>query len=309
MKELLNNALQGWGNYNYNGKYMALLFLVLLYFFLRKGRGERFWSVLLTYTFLMILCCVFPVTAALLMCYQTRFYDYQWILNYVPITIVIALGATVFLEDRKKDAPKKRQTAGTVVLLVVLVILCGRMGQFIVNPQTEEVVFDAKTEAAQRESVREVLAAIAGNVENLADGTGENGVSVLADSGASDGQICLWAPQEVMASARVQQPGIYLIYGRDMWDVALGAYTYETYGEAESMLYQWMHCAEIAGEWDALTEEGKVIPGQACMETAVAAGVNRILLPAVMQEDAVHMIEKALGVTAQKLEGYYLFVL
>lgn len=308
MKELLNNAQLGWSHFNYNGKFVVLLFLVLLYFFMRKGgdekkddceggTGKSGKKSLVAYTVFMVICCAFPVTAVLLMCYQTRFYDYQWIMNYVPMTIVIAMGATVFLEDCRKPLRKK---AGVVVLLVLLVVFCGRMGQSVVNPQTEKAVFDAGAEYLQREHAREVLAEL---VADTGTGGDDAGASALQE------ELCLWAPREIMASVRSLQPEIYLVYGRNMWDAALGAYTYDTYTEAEIEFYQWMSHAEIHGTLDALTAEGKVIDGVACVQNAVAAGVNRILLPATMQAEALQALEAVLEVEAQKLGEYYLFVL
>ena len=55
----------------------ALLLAALAYlWFTGRGKGQK---ALLLYASLAAACCVLPVTAALLMAYQTKFYDYEWI--------------------------------------------------------------------------------------------------------------------------------------------------------------------------------------------------------------------------------------
>ena len=95
MWELLNNAWNGWGNFIFYGKYPALLLLVLVVFWFFSDQKRE--PVLLGYTTVMTVCCIFPLTAALLMQYQTKFYDYQWVWNYVPLLTVVAFAGTLVL--------------------------------------------------------------------------------------------------------------------------------------------------------------------------------------------------------------------
>ena len=61
MLELLTNAWQGFEQYRSGGKYIALLLTVLL--FLWFGRKENKQKVLLIYTTLVTVMCIFPVSA------------------------------------------------------------------------------------------------------------------------------------------------------------------------------------------------------------------------------------------------------
>jgi hypothetical protein len=102
MTELLRNASLGWADYKGSGKLAILLLAALMYlWFAGKWRKQK---ALVLYTTVAAVCCILPVTAALLMLYQTKFYDYQWIWSIVPLTAVTAYGATLFLEQQWRVA-------------------------------------------------------------------------------------------------------------------------------------------------------------------------------------------------------------
>lgn len=288
MWKLLGDAWTGWLDYIYAGKYAALLFLALLgYWFYDKKKRQ---PVLMLYTTVLTVCCIFPLTAVLLMQYQTRFYDYQWIWNYVPLTAVVALGATVFLSAQRERGrgaegaePAGGRLAVAAVLTVGLVLVCGLL---------REPVFDTREQREQQEKAAAVLDELMG-LEELAEME----------------EICLWAPTEIMASARASYPQLCLIYGRDMWDMALRAYTYETYDETRQDLYHWMYYAEQYGTLDGYKPGGIPVEGSVCMKAALAAGVNCILLPGNLQEEALTVLEAAVGQEAELLAGYYFIAL
>ena len=95
MGELLKNALLGWQAYITPGKLPVLLAVELLFCWLTGRKlGQK---ALVCYTGAMACVCIFPVTAVLLMVYQTKFYDYQWIWSTVPLTVVTAYGAVEIL--------------------------------------------------------------------------------------------------------------------------------------------------------------------------------------------------------------------
>lgn len=277
MQELLKNAWTGWQAYTEAGKYAALLVVVLLFFWFRKEECRE--KLLLVYTTVMMVCCIFPVSAALLMKYQTLFYDYAWIWSYVPLTMVIAYGVVVFLGGQWKKY-KKASRWGITLMVLVLIALCGRLGQ---------PAFGGEREAQERKQTEAIIAAVAET--------------------AGEQKICLWAPREIIESVRGLRADIRLIYGRNIWDAALGAYFYEPYGETEESLYLWMCNAEETGNWEYTTQDGSVLDGVACVKSAVAAGVNRILLPGTMEIEGLRVLSDALETEARQMDGYYLFVL
>lgn len=274
MRELIKNAWIGWMDYTETGKLAALLLLALLLFwFVGKEYRNRHMTLAL-YTTVMAVCCICPLTAAVLMTYQTRFYDYQWIWNMVPVTIFIALAGTLLwfelTEKYVKGKNGKLKCVGITAVMVALIYLCGPMMKNIWSP--EEVTVK-QTETAK------VLERITENGQNK--------------------DITLWAPKETMEYARAVDGSIRLPYGRNMWDPALNAYSYDTYGHAEDILYAWMSYAEETGG-------GETITATQSMDLAKQLGVTHILLPGNLQPEVLAEIEEYLEVQAETVEGYYL---
>lgn len=243
---------------------------------------------LIFYTTVMTVCCICPLTAAALMAYQTKFYDYQWIWGAVPVTIVIALmGTQLWTKLAEKYAGRKGagfKTAGITVLLICVIYLCGSM---------QSNVWDTDASAQNREETAKVL-------------------EILTENGQNK-DICLWAPQGIMEYARALDGSIVLPYGRNMWDGALNAYSYDTYGEEEKRLYIWMCHAEATGEGEAEYEKTaaaenaeKTITAIECMDTARRLGVTHILLPSNMQQEVLTELEAYSSVQAENAAGYYL---
>jgi len=295
MIELLRNAWSGWLWYTDNGKFAALLLVVLLFLWLRRGHRNK---TLLIYTTVAALLCIFPMSAAFLMQYQTRFYDYEWIWSIVPVTMMIAYGITVFLGNRWENYEKEvRQKGNTVTKklfwenlavtagVVAVVLLCGRLG----NP-----VFVAKEEASERQWAKTAL---------------EDAIKrkqVLDEQVQNEGNqgLVLWAPQEVMAYARAYDGNIRLVYGRNMWDKSLMGYSYETYDDVEESLYLWMSSVEAYPNQSCREFlEG----GISCVEAAAEKGVNCILLPGDTARENVEALGAAIGRKVEAVEGYYVF--
>lgn len=283
MIELLTNAWHGWQRYTDNGKYAALLFLVLLFLWFRKEEEKE--KLLLIYTTLATLLCVCPISAAVLMVYQTRFYDYEWIWNYVPLTLLVAYGGTLFLtkywECYKKSIWK---CMGITSAVVALIYLCGSMGNS---------GFDGDGERWARTKAQQTLS------------------EMVEKTGRED--ICLWAPKEIMEAARAYDGNIRLVYGRDMWDAALGAYSYDTYGEAEESLYRWMTWIQESSMQGHFVGEPTtrdiVEGGMVCLEAAKLLGVNTVLLPGnILSEDMEQLAELG-DLEPIAVGGYYLITL
>lgn len=295
MAELLRNAWLGWQNYIDCGKQAALLLAVLL-FLCFTGKWKRQGGLVL-YTAVMTVCCVVPATAVLLMLYQTRFYDYEWIWSTVPVTAVTAYGISVFLTEYWTDFKGSRLRAVPVTALVLAaIVLSGGLGVRGENPQREE---------------RERAYALLEQVSETCAG----------------GELCLWGPREIMEYAREIRGGITLPYGRNMWDISLDAYAYDIYDKDVILLCRWMEQVEEGGQADLeveYTEEvsqessnGGMLPEkreiteiitlEESVDNALAMGVNCIVLPGNAEAGAVRRMERTLGVEALQWRDYYIF--
>ena len=269
MLELLTNAWQGFEQYRSGGKYIALLLVVLLFFWF--GRKENKEKVLLIYTTLVTVLCIVPVGAVFLMTYQTRYYDYVWIWNYVPVTLMIAYGGTIFLTDSWEHYQKNAwKCVGITVAVLALLVLCGNLNR------GQDTIF---SESGKKGETQAVLA-------------------VLAEQ-TKEQDICLLAPKNIMAEARAYDGNIRLIYGRNIWDAALGGYSYETYSKAQEDLYLWMSEVEETGELSDIQS----------VEAAGEAGVNRILLPDTVEVGKLQQLSGTMDIEITKLGSYYLLKL
>lgn len=289
MTEFIRNAWHGWIEYTDHGKLAALLLAALLFLWLGARAIQGRQRELLVYTTVMTVCCICPVTAAALMWYQTRFYDYQWVWSLVPGTIVTAWGLTVFLAGQWKEFRLSAWKSGLPVslLLLVVLLLCGSMGRKVAEGSMEE---------GERQKAAEVLAQVSGQFP--------------------EGEICLWAPRKVMEYAREVDPSIRLFYGRNLWDESLNAYAYDVYPQEMEDIYVWMERAvwgvvemedspqeEKSGE---KTVEDSPVTGEECTLAARSAGVNCILLPKGATEEVAEKLSEVFGGNIVKLDEYYL---
>lgn len=272
MTELLHNAWYGWQYFITDGKLAALLGASLIFLWLSYKRVSQ--KTLLIYTTVIAVCCVIPVTAAGLMLYQTKFYDYQWIWSLVPMTVVIAYGAVTLLTEYWHDLKLSEWKKGVPVLALFLALLAlsGGPGKSAFDGGNSE-------QEVERAEAEAVLAQIQTEMKKR--------------------DICLWAPKEIMEYARETDAAIQLLYGRNMWDEWLDAYAYDTYSEETMALYLWME--EAAASGDAADIKSNV-------ESALRAGADCILLPGELDERSVEGLETTLNVRSLSLEGYYLLV-
>ncbi len=294
MRALLESAWLGWERYTGNHKLTALLLAALLFFWF-GGMGRRARDAvgkMAFYTSLMTAACVCPISAAFLMLYQTRFYSYEWIWSLVPATAMTAACGAVFLgriwENYSCFSVKGLLRACLPTLaLVLLVFLGGSLGQENWGGEVTE---------RDRERIGETLREL-----------------------EQEGQeICLWAPREVMACARAYSGEIRLLYGRDMWDSALGSYSYEVYDGTRQELYQWMTQAEESGRLEGTMEvltvdetgeqhsSEKRLDGMACIQDALELGANYILLPGNMEAEELEKLQASLAVELRELGEYVL---
>lgn len=267
MTELLGNAWQGWIYFNSAGKLAAalLISLVLLWVYSKRVPQKTF----LIYTSVAAAVCIIPLTAAVLMVYQTKFYDYEWVWSIVPLNAMIAMALTMFLTEFLHGISKGDRKTETAVLLLVLtgLLFCSDMGV---------KTWNGAAERSERQEAARVLAVVK---ERMAES-----------------HIVLWAPEEIMGYARQADASVELVYGRNMWDEALNAYAYDVYADEINELYQWMEAdPEEVPETDVF-----------CAEAALQAGVNCVLIPADKPEKAVGYLEKLFGTGAERVGEYYL---
>ena len=284
MLQGIHSAWQGWEAWIGTGKLPALFLAALLYLLIRaKSRGAQ--RKLVYYGSAAAVLAICPVTAAVLMKYQTAFYDYPFIWSLVPMTLVIAFGATVFLQENLRKGGGWRAAASLVILLafcVMLLVLSGGMGpRGVYVPE----------ETAAKERAKAVWQEMQPRLQETQELRGQ--------------QVCLWAPQEIMDIARREPVSVLplLLYGRNMWDEALNAYTYDSYSAELQELYLWMEAyaqeaasgEDAAGQADGQTEAqgiGQAVgqtTGQADgqtvrevrqkVEQAFSLGANCVLLP------------------------------
>lgn len=269
MTELLKNAWIGWHDFTDAGKLAALLLVALLFLWIYYRRVSQ--KTFLIYTTAAAVCCIFPVTAAGLMVYQTRFYDYEWVWSIVPLTAMVGYAVTLFITDFLKDFTKndRKKETGVVFLFLMILILSSGMGA---KP------WDSAKERTERETAENVLTEVQERMEGR--------------------EMFLWAPREIMEYAREYDAGIRLLYGRNMWDASLNAYAYDTYSEKLTDLERWMRGY---GEKEPISDRD-------CAELAAETGVNCILLPGDTEEKTIKCFENILGIDAEPLEGYYLLI-
>lgn len=269
MAELLRNAWQGWLSYTNAGKLPAALLVSLLFLWIyyKRIRQKEF----LIYTTAVTVCAVFPVTAAVLMLYQTRFYDYKWIWSIVPMTAAVGFAVTLFVTEflQELTAGDRKRQAVTGLLLAAALLFCGGIGG---RDRESYGCYE------ERQQAEEMLAELQERLQ------GE--------------KICLWAPREILGCARAYDGGIELLYGRDMWDGDLRALSYDNYPGGLEDMFRWMEA--LPGE--------EAVPDLYCLEAAESAGVNCILLPEDKLPETIACFERVLGVQAEKAGNYYLFI-
>ncbi|MBR1701874.1 MAG: hypothetical protein IJ716_07960 [Lachnospiraceae bacterium] len=289
MTAWMQPAWQGWRNFITEGKLPAVLIAVLLYLlFSERGRamfgGRR---KLIYYGAVAAGACLFPGTAAILMKYQTAFYDYPFIWSIVPVTALIAFGGVVILQEHwRRDAGIKGFLFNLVLTVSCILVLsiCGGLGIEWAVSDTDGNGYAPVSEEA-RTQAEDVLREVR---ENMMFRT--------------NAEICLWAPREIMEYARLQgetagMAGAIpkLLYGRNMWDEALNAYTYDGYPEELHQLYEWME--------ETADGNGKKL--QSNVEKAFSMGANCVLLPKGIVGFNPESVDWAQVV---ELEQYYLLM-
>ena len=298
MRTLFQSALTGWTEYTQHGKFAAFLLLAILYLGfelygngMKISRDEKNSKCLYLYGVLMTLGCICPVTALVLLKYQTGFYSYVWIWAAVPQTALIAWAATEFLYHLSKE--KSLRNGMAVMILLGILFLGGNPVSEWTGTQTAQIPSLDTGIMSQREQ------------ETSAWETLEQ-LSVYHDTerGTEESAgFTLWAPKDIMAAARAYSAQIRPVYGRSIWEASMGRYSYDTNETWQEDLYLWMDHLETTGEAD-----GK-IDFAACLDRARKVGIDYILLPEGLSEDAQQELQRILGKELQPFGEYFLIVL
>ena len=323
MKTLLQSALTGWTTYTQQGKSAALLLLAIVYLgsvlWKKMRTSGNGWNVkkenrgiCYVYAVLITLACICPVTALILMKYQTNFYSYVWIWTAVPQTAVIAWASTDFLCRlwQKKEASGYLQKGIATVLFVGILFLSG-------NPVSEWTAGQtAQIPEFSREGMQQQEISPWDTLETL---------TAYHQSETGNREFGLWAPKDIMAAARAYSAYIRPVYGRSIWDASLGSYSFDTYDTWQEDLYLWMSHLETTGETEYLRVEetteqnaardaaadskGRTIDFATCLDSAREAGVDYILLPGSLSEEVQMELKKTADRELQSLGGYFLIQL
>lgn len=278
MTEFIYNAAIGLKTYYEAGKLVALLAASLVFLFLYYKKEKQ--MPLLLYTAVIGLACTIPLSAAVLMVYQTKFYDYQWIWSYVPLVGVCAYAAVCLLEvscgEQKEGICKKQLYVGGGLLLVL--ILSAGFGRM-----------QSSLEEQQPASEQETTSALLAQMEFF----------------SKDESVCLWAPQEFLTRASESESKVTFLYGRNMWDEWLNAYAYDTYPEDWTALFEWMEALCVPREERAEGEKPERQMSE-MLEMGFAAGANCVLLPGEMPKYQESALEWLYNFEINVLDGYTL---
>ena len=304
MRELLHQVPEGLRELMSGGKLLLLFLVVLLlawYLQMRQGNldgrkswrdalkrsGERWekkeetpwydvWSPgpggkLLRYATLVFLLAAFPLTGLLIRVYQTRFYDYAWVTAYLPLTALTAYGiAGIWPMLCEKYCGKSFwKIAGLTAMGLGIFALCGNMSG------AGEIGDEYRTELTKGWDWLQQ------GRNGLLERENREGASYILDYLRQIGNtedICLWAPADILEYMRGMDGEIRLLYGRNMWEESLNAYSYEVYSDELKEAYRWME------DWYlVLWGKRQSLPGEeemrAAMGTALENGVNCILFP------------------------------
>lgn len=289
MTELLKAALHGWGQFISDGKVAILLVAALLFLraYYDKLKSKELWI----YSTFAAVCCMIPVTAAVLMLYQTKVYSYYWVWSVVPMTAVVGYAVTVLLtEYLPEQGPKgKSRIVPVTLMLLAIFLLSGSLDTAeLANKEYRNRKPGVMTE--QEETAAEDTARVLAEVKKR----------------FADDRIVLWAPREIMEYAREYDSGVMLLYGRNIWDASLDILVDDVYPPEIYELQNWMDRAESGDDPKTCMTGPEVVRGY--LTVAAANGVNCILLGEDTEADTVKLLENMWDTKAERLEGLYLFV-
>lgn len=229
MTEFLDILKTGYLKFAAEGQYIAIFLLALLLLWVKRigtNHQEKKRTPLLAYTTAVFILVICPFSAWVLMKYQTAFYTYSQLFLWIPMTAVMGWAGVSIVEgvlfQVEKQDPKGRLNGGRkkwteAAVLGALAILLALGGTVSLAAESTPKV---ENSSWVPEDVLEVFRAL--EEEEL------------------QGKLLL-APDEVLEYARAYSGEFSLLYGRNMWQKELNAYTYDTYAQVLEEVHAWLN--------------------------------------------------------------------
>lgn len=241
MTELLTNLFgamrAGYLQYA-NGMYTGVFFVAMLFLWLvcyekfaakTEGKKTDGRKGLFLYALAMTVLVLCPVSAFFLLKYQTAFFTYSQLFLLIPMTPVMAWAfteaVTVVLGKMpvklSKTSKRSAQVPEVLAVIVVAFVLFMAGNVSVASEPTAATENDKKIPAGVLEVLKE-----------------------LCDGETDLEKELILAPDEVLEYARAYSADIKLLYGRNMWQKELNAYTYDTYAPELEEVHAWLNPKE-----------------------------------------------------------------
>ncbi len=180
-------------------------------------------SFLLIYSVGMTILLIFPPTATVFRFFQTVFFRYSALWTMVPL---IPVTAFVLTSAAGSTGGTGAKTAIPVFVSVsLLILLCGSLGTYHVR---RDILPGLKEQEISYDEAAPVL-------------------SRLAVISESDPDLVILATPAITAYSHFYSGHIKTLFGRDIWDISLGAYNYSEYSDDLKDLYEWMLYSDAYG--------------------------------------------------------------
>ncbi len=282
--EMISRALLGIKEYIYDGKQL-LLFLLAVALFLAVSKKKTVFFKACVFMAALVLC---PLTGALLMRYQTMFYDYRYLFGLAPMNCFIATAAVLALEKFNVNGTAKKTA---VIVSAVIVLLFTGSGRIWGNSYT-----NTSSDRKGYEAAKEVLSF----VTDIAKQNGIEDIKLVAD-------------EEIIEYARACDGRIRLLYGRDIYNPALRAFSYNEYNENALSVYEFMHYAHSEYEYLTCYGEEKYnrmseMDLSGLTDGMRNEGVNAILIKETAPESVIRRMNLQNGYTKYETDGYVLYL-
>lgn len=267
MTDFLNTLRTGYLEYVSRGQYIGLFFIILLFLWLTGSRkNNKVKTSLMLYAAVISVLVLLPLSAWVLLIYQTPFYTYSHLFLLLPVTLVMAWGLTEIMEyvmaylekqpeSRKFATKHNKLCSGTAIAALTAILMLSGSVTLAAEP-----VDPAFNSWKIPQEVLEVLATL--------------------ESGDMEEEVLL-APDEILEYARSYSGSFRLLYGRNMWRKELNAYTYDIYTPQLEEIHEWLNPGEEAA---ALAMGSNLTPEEA-VEMLLESSCTVLVLRKEQYED------------------------